>query len=97
MINGDHQGSSALGGKNVYLVTPPNKKQQVAEYHYSTPNQFNNNTAIAATDNLPNKRYQPSTNTNADFTRPSRYKVEEEGQSKNSGMLHSNEVNPFCI
>ena len=69
-INGDHTGSSGLGsGKNVYLVTPPNKKQQVPEYHYSTPSQFNINTPTSATENFAShKRIQ--TSSNSDFARP---------------------------
>ena len=69
VINGDYTGTSSLGGgKNIYLVTPPNKKQQVPEYHYSTPSQFNVNTSTAVSDNVPShRRLQTS---NSDFARP---------------------------
>ena len=59
-MNGDHAGS----GKNVYLVTPPNKKQQVPEYHYSTPSQFNN----PSDNSSAHKRLQNSSH--SDFARP---------------------------
>ena len=69
-INGDHTGSSGLGsGKNVYLVTPPNKKQQVPEYHYSTPSQYNVNVPSSGSENfISHKRMQ--TSSSSDFTRP---------------------------
>ena len=85
MINGDHQGPATLGGKNVYLVTPPNKKQPVSEYHYSTPNPNNINTSTAAPENLSQKHLQTSSTTNSELAKPARYRINEDGQLKNSG------------
>ena len=84
MVNGDHQGPATMGGKNVYPVTPPNKKQQVPEYHYSTPNQFGvqraNGPEIAS-----QKRLQVSNNMNFDVSRANHHKGDDGGQSKHSG------------
>ena len=86
MINGENDLSSTLGGKNVYLVTPPYNKQQIHGTKYTTSNQPNVNLA-SAQDNIPHRRINPSNNTSSQITKPLRYRIEDDGPSKHSGNL----------
>ena len=75
MINGDNQGPANLGGKNVYLVTPPTRNHQIPPYNGKAINHFNVNSSMTP-ENGPHKRMPPT-----------RYKVDDGGQAKNPGKI----------